>query len=209
MKKCTKCKKVKGLTQFNKDKYAKCGLSFICRACATLKVKAYKRTKAGLISVIYSNQKSNAIKRGRKAPNYTKIEFSKWLLSKKKFHKLYLEWVNSGFNKNFTPSCDRIDDYKDYSLDILRVVTWSENNSKHYIDVINGKNRKHLKAITGTNINTGNNIDFYSISKAGSKLGISRCGISNCLTGKTNSSGGYKWRYKIKKHNGKRSVNNR
>lgn len=208
MKTCTKCKTPKKESQFNKDKYANSGLSFICKDCSSIKNKNYKRSVNGLISVIYSNQKSNASKRGRKGPDYSKEQLAKWLLSKPKFHKLYSAWVASGFDKNLTPSCDRIDDYQGYSLNILRVVTWAQNNAKHYLDVINGKNTKHTKPIVGINIETGERVEYYSTSKAGKELGIIRCGISNCLTGKTNSSGGYKWTYKIIK-NGKKSVNYR
>jgi len=194
MKKCTNCNKLKPFEQFHKDKYALSGLSFRCKECSLIRTSKYKKTEQGLISVMYSNQKANAKKRGRKPPDYTKQEFIKWLYDNG-FKYLYTEWRQSNYSKNIIPSCDRIDDYKEYTLPNIQLVTWGYNNEKHYQDVINGRNTKRAISITGKNINTGEQKEFYSLAQASRELNINRAGISNNLNGKTTTSGGYVWNY--------------
>lgn len=194
MKKCTKCEKEKNIKYFNKDKYAKSGLSFICKSCANLKTINYKKTKNGVISVIYSNQKSNAKKRGRLLPNYTKEQLTEWMYANG-FENLYNNWVLSGYKKNKIPSCDRISDYDNYELSKLRLVTWEENNSKHYADVINGKNTKHTRPIIIIDTETGTKKIFYSISYASKTIGIDKSLIHKHLNKKTVYKN-YKFKYK-------------
>lgn len=199
MKTCTKCKLPKDESDFNKDKYQKSGLSCICRSCAKIKTKIYKKTKGGLIAVIYSNQKSNATKRGRNIPNYTKQELKEWMYSQKIFHELYSNWKSYGYKKDLIPSCDRHNDYMNYTLDNLTIVTWKYNNQKHYQDVIDGNNTKNCQPIIGINLESGERKSYKSIAIASRKLNINASGICNCLRGKTTQSGNYKWEYKIKK----------
>lgn len=39
-------------------------------------------------------------------------------------------WIKNDCNKDFTPSINRLDDYKWYSLDNIELITWKENNNK-------------------------------------------------------------------------------
>ena len=45
------------------------------------------------------------------------------------FDKLYDDWVSSGFDKKLSPSIDRVDTSKGYTLDNMRWLTHSENSS--------------------------------------------------------------------------------
>ena len=192
MKKCTTCNQEKELSDFHKDKYSISGFSFRCKKCELIRSKIYKRTEDGLISVIYSNQKSNAKKRGRLIPNYTKEDLKKWLYNNG-FKILYDTWEKANYDIKLVPSCDRLNDYEDYSLSNIRLVTWNENNIKHYNDVKFGINTKFTKSIKGINIENGETKHYFSLAQASRELNINRSGISNNLRGKTQSSGGYKW----------------
>jgi hypothetical protein len=79
---------------------------------------------------MYSNERSSSKKRGLKGPNYTKAEFKAWVLSQPNFMELYNDWVDSGYDRWYKPSADRIDNMKDYTLSNLQLMTAWENHQK-------------------------------------------------------------------------------
>ena len=189
---CKKCLIKKNVDEFyNYSKYT------LCKVCEIKKVIDYQRTKKGLITKIYATQRSSSKKRGDKLPDYTKKELQEWILSQPNFETLYNNWAESGYNKDLKPSCDRLDDYKPYTLDNIRLVTWEVNVKKGYEDRKNGINNKRSKAVIGTHKITGEIVEFYSLNEAERQTGVFHNNISkNCL-GKYKSTGGYVWKYKI------------
>ena len=91
------------------------------------KAKEYRRTKHGLVVKIYGDQLSSSRKRGHDKPKYNLKQLKKWIFNQENFDKLYNDWVASNYNKELTPSCDRLDNYKGYSLYNIRLVTWRDN----------------------------------------------------------------------------------
>jgi hypothetical protein len=63
----------------------------------------------------------------------SKEEFFKWA-NNDTFKKLYLNWKRNKFNKNLSPSIDRIDLNKGYFLDNIQWITMRENNLKKDLD---------------------------------------------------------------------------
>lgn len=94
------------------------------------KAKEYRRTKNGLIIKIYNSQLRSSKKRNHEKPKYTLEELKKWFYKQHNFDELYINWVNSNYDKKLTPSCDRINNYKGYSFDNIRLVTWYENKNE-------------------------------------------------------------------------------
>ncbi len=140
---------------------------------------------------IYQHQKSSSKKRSMNFPDYTLSEFSFWIKSQHNFKSLWDNYVESGYDKWVAPSCDRLDDYKPYTLDNIRLVTWKENNIKSHSDIRNGVNNKLSKSVIC--IETG--ICYHSIHDAGRQTGIHRQSINAVCTGKRNTAGGCHWRY--------------
>lgn len=98
-------------------------------------IKKYEKTKKGKLMRTYRNMESRSkgiVK--DKAHLYEGLDvlprenFYEWSLSCKDFDCLYNEWVSSGFNRKLSPSIDRIDTSKGYTLDNMRWVTHSENS---------------------------------------------------------------------------------
>lgn len=56
--------------------------------------------------------------------------FYAWAMPHTKFHKLYIEWVDSGYDRKLCPSVDRIDSSKGYTLENMEWVTHSENSRR-------------------------------------------------------------------------------
>ena len=188
MKKCTKCGVVKPLAVFSVKANGKA--HSWCKGCCNESVRRISRTKEGVVTKIYSAQKFKSIKRGHVPPLYTKQELKDWLFSQENFHVIHLEWVSSNYNTDLKPSVDRLDDYKPYSFDNIRLVTWKENRTKSHSDTFNGKNRKLL-----TGVIRSDGVKFYSTRQAGRETETSHQGISSCCSGKQKTAGGYGWRY--------------
>ena len=107
----------------------------------------YTRTKKGLITRIYGNQRTRAKKRGDELPTYTVKELQIAVLAMPLYDELHKNWVNSDYDRWLTPSLDRIDDYKSYTEDNIELKTWQENHDKALNDRKIGKNNKTRNAV--------------------------------------------------------------
>jgi len=197
LKKCSKCEEIKPFSEFSKRKKSKDNLQNICKYCSSINSNAYFKTKKGVYTRIYGDQKSTSKRRGHKLPNYTKKQLIIWM-GLRGFDKLFKTWVKSGYNKDLKPSCDRLNDALPYTLDNLRLVTWEENNNKGYEDMRKGLliSGTPQKAIIGINKSTGDILEFYSQKEAERQLNVSSGNISLSCQGKRKSAGGYMWKYK-------------
>ena len=185
---CTKCKVEKPQSDFYQRSW--------CRSCRYELNKAYRKTKKGMIVKMYSVQRCNSKKRGDAMPSYTAQELKDWLFSQKEFHALYDNWKNGGYKKDDKPSCDRISDYKPYTLYNLQLGTWFSNRMRYYEDVKTGINTKATKAILQFNKQGEFVKEHYSMAQAAREVGISPVGISYCFSGRSKTAGGYLWKLK-------------
>ena len=192
---CTKCKEQKELTDFSKKKTNKGGLQYYCKCCDSIIRTNNTRTKTGKLKNIYQGQVSSSKRRGNEPPKYTKQEFVDRFVNDLDYDRHYYSWVISNYSKDYSPGFDRKDDYKGYSFDNIQIMYWFENKSKYNSDVKKGINRKTSKPVIGTNIKTGEEIEFYS-AKDAKKNGFQSTNICNCCKGNRTSHKGYTWKYK-------------
>jgi len=192
-KKCNCCKEDKELIDFYID--SRGYVSYICRKCANEKTTQYNRTKEGLVTRIYSHQRDNCRKRNYEYPEYSLDELRSWCLSQDKYHVQFKIWEESNYGFKFTPSVDRLNDYKTYSLDNIQILSTIENIHKAHSDAKNGINNKMSKSIKQYDLD-GNLIrEFYSLKDAERVTGIRNGNISNCCSKRYKTSGGFVWRY--------------
>jgi len=159
-------------------------------------VDKYQKTKKGIVTVIYNSQKQSSKRRGHPMPSYTLKELRQWMYSQKEFHELYDQWKASGYDRWLKPSCDRLDDYKPYTLDNLRVVTWKDNNRRSHRDMKNGVNNKQSKTVLQFTLNGEFVAEYYSMHNAERLTGILEGGISNVCRGVRKTAGGFIWKFK-------------
>ena len=96
--------------------------------------KKYEKTFNGFIMRMYRNMQSriNGVQ-SKKSHLYlgkdlmSKDEFYYIAKNSDKLKILFNEWELSGYNRRLTPSVDRIDSKKGYSLDNIRFVQFHEN----------------------------------------------------------------------------------
>ena len=197
MKICFKCNKERHLSEFYKHSQMADGHLNKCKSCTKSDVRNnstdYDKTEKGVIRVIYRTQKTNSKKRGHADPGYSKKDLEQFLYSNG-FKCLYDNWVDSGFMKDLKPSIDRLDDFKPYSLDNIRLTTWVENRRHQYSDIKSGDGTsgRRCKAVVRTDAD-GSKKRFHSMAHAERETGLTRGVISSCIKRGANKSCGYSW----------------
>lgn len=198
MKQCSKCKEYSnnfGICVRNNS-----GLKSWCRTCTTIQSNLYGKTKKGLMTKIYSHQRRNCRYRNHQMPSYTLKELRKWCFNQDLFHKLYDEWTLSGYEKMLVPSIDRLDNYKSYTFDNIRIVTWQQNFLQSGKDIRDCKlihGNKPQSAVAQYDLEGNFITEFKSQTMAMRKTSISQSGISSCCNGNVKTAGGYKWEHVI------------
>ena len=146
---------------------------------------------------IYHSQLRLCKERGYVPPAYTAQELQAWCLAQTKYHDLHAQWVASGFKRLFSPSIDRLDDYKSYSLDNIQLMTSGDNLKKSFNDTFNGVLNKRSKAVIQKTLSGDFVAEFPSCNIAGRSLGkINGSSIVAVCQGKRTKAHGYLWEYK-------------
>ena len=90
----------------------------------------YRKSRKGVISMTYSNQRQTSSRRGHPMPTYSKEWISEWALAHPNFEQLYNDWVDGGYQRKMKPSIDRIKDELPYTETNIQLMTWKENDEK-------------------------------------------------------------------------------
>ena len=197
MKKCSKCLVFKREGEFYRKKTSGDGLQNECKVCDRKRIESYQKTKLGVVSRIYGQQKQRSKKNGWPPPSFSKTELSERLFGEPNFHKNFAIWEVDGFkNPLLKPSFDRKDDYKPYTFEnLLRICSWGENKERLYRDMENGINNKKSKAVIQTDLE-GNFIkEFYSASQAERETGVYQGSIGGCCRENRPTAGGFMWKF--------------
>lgn len=190
MKTCSVCKQNLPLDMFNKQSTGKQGVRADCKDC----LKRFVRSKHGVINQMYSSSISRTKKKGFTPVSFTKEELEKWVYSSKEFHALYDEWVLEVYPTALKPSLDRLDDYKGYSLDNIRIVTANTNVKRYYSDAINGINTKSAKPVEQYSLDGEYIKTFHSLSAAARSVNGIPSNINQVINGTYAQAYGYKWK---------------
>lgn len=98
--------------------------------------RVYEKTPRGFLMRAYRNMKSRVTGvQKRHAHIYVgkkllaRDAFYAWAQASKDFHRLFSTWKRSGYARRLTPSVDRIDGSRGYTLDNMRWITNSLNSA--------------------------------------------------------------------------------
>ena len=197
-KKCSNCLRIKHIDAFANSNKGVHGKRSDCKDCHNSYQRAKRKTKTGLSKLMYQNQKRNCRHRNHPLPLYTYDEFREWLFSQELFHDLHFKWTDSNYSKMKTPSVDRIDNSKTYSIDNIQLMTWEENDRRAKDDIKKGiltHGNKPQRPVRQLDVN-GNFINkFISLKEAYRSTGISYHSICCVCRGRIKTAGGFKWEY--------------
>lgn len=129
---CKKCNVEKTLEEFSKRKEGLNNRRHECKLCFRKRQLVFQRTRLGMSGCIYRDQEKDSKRRNHLPPDYSLESFREWLFNCENFELLYNNWVSSEYNKNKRPSVDRLDDSIGYNFNNIQLLTWEENNEKHY-----------------------------------------------------------------------------
>lgn len=203
---CPNCGGTKPKSSFGRRSYSKHVLRSWCKECDKSQCKEYAKTIKGLAHRIFTAQKRRSILRGHPSPTYTLKEFIKWMVAAPSFANIYEEWLNSGCQKLLTPSADRLDDYKGYSFDNLRLVTWGENDRKAAEDVKMGRNNKRSKAVMQYSKKGELIAEYWSVMEADRQTSADFRNISKCCHGRIPSLINCIWKFKADVESERKSI---
>lgn len=144
---CNVCKKELPINLFNKHSTTADKRQNQCRICRNAVQRKYRskngnsctivyeKTKKGFLMRCYRNMSSRVAGIQKKGiEHYLNLElldkktYYDWALADLEFNKLFYEWERSGYERKITPSIDRKDSKRGYSLNNIRWVTHSENS---------------------------------------------------------------------------------
>lgn len=99
--------------------------------------RKYEKTINGFLMRLYRNMQSR-VTGVQKLKHHLysgkcllpRIEFYAWAKSSSTFYVMFSEWETSGYDQCFTPTVDRKDSTKGYSVDNMEWVTHSENSRR-------------------------------------------------------------------------------
>lgn len=151
----------------------------------------WRQTKQGHVTSTYWSLHARSKLRGHATPKYSKFDFVAWLYTQTEYHIIYDKWVESNFEKQLSPSVDRLDNSKGYDFDNIQVVTWAENQANAHRDF----RLANARMVQGTHLQSGEKEVFQSITDAASDTGVAQYNIVHCCAGRRGTAGGYSWRY--------------
>ncbi len=143
-KHCSKCKKLKEYESFTADKRTKTGRYSKCRECCNKDYHTYssqwyqdyRKTINGKLILMFHQMKQRNQKHmnlGRKnfhEIKFTRKDFTKHMLEKTQFMKVYEFWTINNHKQRYTPTTDRIDNSKGYTLANIQCLSLEDNASK-------------------------------------------------------------------------------
>lgn len=125
-----------------------------------LLARQYEKTPKGFLMRAYRNMKSrvDGVQKLKahlyvgKGLHVSKEDFYAWSEADTAFNRLFSAWVRAGYDQRLTPSIDRIDSNKGYSLSNMRWITHSMNSAlAHNASVESRKLKQALYRAAGIN----------------------------------------------------------
>ncbi len=102
-----------------------------------LATRKYEKTKKGFLMRCYRNMQSriNGVQKLKSHLYQSKEllpreDFYSWSLQNKDFNNLFTKWERESYNQKLTPSVNRVDSSKGYTLDNIEWITHSENSRR-------------------------------------------------------------------------------
>jgi hypothetical protein len=170
----------------------------MCRKCAVLATQSRQRTQEGLIKKIFHNQRMTSGKMGRAAPTYTEEELFIWAIGQG-YLPMWQAWVDSDYDRWLSPSVDRKDNTKSYTLSNIALMPWRKNldnqkqNNRDGVYLHTGSKSVDQLTPEGELVTTYPSAAIACRAMVGHNKNISN--ITAVCHGKWPTAYGFKWRF--------------
>ncbi len=199
-KQCTKCKTIRNLSEYQKDKNTKSGYRPTCKECSYASTIRWNRSKKGVITHTWHHQVRHSKTRGHQPPTYTREELSEWMMSSTDFHVMYDNWCRLDYQSDYRPSVDRLDNSIGYTMANIRLVSFRDNYMQYHTDKVKGIETENCKAIVKLTKDGKIVGEYFSVAEAlrqhGKKPNNAR--ISAVLTGARKYYLHHRWEYAVR-----------
>ncbi len=150
---------------------------------------SFRRSKKGVLCHLLNRQKIRSQLKGWEMPDYDLGWMYDRFLFDPTFNRLYQAWVDSGYDRWFIPSIDRIDPTLPYTKSNIQMISYRDNARK-----ADAGERARTEVIMcdldGTEIRI-----FRSMSEASAATGASPGNIGSCCRDQRYTAKGYRWKY--------------
>lgn len=157
-------------------------------------LEIYRHKPKGLLTNTYHKMKNRNLNNGYGKLPFSLQEFINWSIEDLSFLIAFNGWVESGYNKKFKPSPDRIDSNKGYSFKNINWTFWKDNYYKGIKETALKRQKPIVMYKDGKLIGR-----FKSVEDARYFLNINSNGnISENIKGNRKTVHGYKFIYENK-----------
>lgn len=196
MKECSVCHRILETSEFHFSKANKDNLQTKCKKCNSEAGKLYKRTFNGLMSEIYSGQKTSSVLRGFGEITILKKDVIEFCENNEEFMKMFKEWEKSNYYLDLRPTLDRIDNSIGYTIENIQPMTYRDNVNKEHKSRYNGSSNFIKNRVIQMDKEENEIEEFHSISEAARQTGGNQSHIGSCCNGKRKTHLGFKWKFK-------------
>lgn len=158
--------------------------------------RRYRKTPTGYLNNLYHGMNERNKANGFGKLPFTAKEFSDKYSKHYDYLKLFEEYKNKDFKKDYAPSIDRINPKLGYFYENMQFISWKDNKEKSY------QERKFTKSapIDMYEFKTGKFLmSFGSVSDAAKYTKLQQSNITKNLKGLRNRVGSYTFKYANKK----------
>ncbi len=163
-----------------------------------------KRTVDGWTTKVYGRMRFSSKTRKMSMPSFTKQELKEWAINNKIEERIKI-WSENGCLKSETPSVNRLDDYKPYTLENIELTNWEDNNKKgrgsikvkELVHSVLGNIAKKMfsRPVIKSDLN-GKVLALYPSAREAARQNNTDSGsISSVCRGEKHTHHNYKWTY--------------
>lgn len=157
-KQCNSCNKIKTIDNFSIKRSNKDGYFNICKVCKKTNDIIYTRSIDGVMTKCYIAHKSRAKKENYELP-YIKQQLIEWFKDQVHLIEVYEKWADHNYIIDYYPSVSKRDKHKQYSIDNIQLLGWSDKLDQDNINTMRSKEIKRVENINNNKIKRKNQIE--------------------------------------------------
>ncbi len=164
----------------------------VCKVCRSAEQLASRRSRNGMIGVIYRSMVLTSRDRGFEPVAFSLDELKYWFNSRSNADALYDRWVANNYDKDMKPTIFRRDYTLPYTIDNLVLMSLPANYKR------SARNYLKVRSIPVVQYDLDGEFiaEFGSAKEASDSLEKATGSITLCCQGSRNTAYGFQWNYR-------------